>query len=120
MSAVLAGSLRGRVVSTDAWGDTTKSGQKIVKHSWAPAEPAVIAAAGSIADAAFGEDSEDETPETPAAPTSPAAAPTAPSTTLEQRAAAAGWWPNPNAAGWFYNAVGEQKPSVEIVGMFPG
>lgn len=89
MDGVLGGSLRGRVLSTEAWADTTKSGQTIVKHTWAPAEPGVVAAAASVEDAAAGPD-EDESP----AP--------APGLSLEARAAAAGWLPHPSAPGYFY------------------
>jgi hypothetical protein len=118
IASVLAGKLAGHVVSTDAYAATTKGNQAITKHTWLPADPAVIAAAGGVQDASFAED--EDAPSAPSAPAAPPAPPATPSTTLEQRAAVGGWWPNPNAAGWYYNAAGEQKPTAEIGGMFPG
>lgn len=102
MAGVLGGSLVGVVVSTEAWEETTKSGQRLVKHSWAPAEPAVVAAAGSVADAAEG-----DAPAPAAAPPPPPPAPPAASAPepFEARAARAGWLPHPDAPGYFYQGT---------------
>lgn len=74
-------SLEGRIISTEAWDHTTKSGNAMVKHRWSPAEGAATAAA----------------PTPPAAPAAPAPTPAAfpPS----------GWYAHPDAPGSFHNGT---------------